>query len=75
MGSKYPILPPEDIIRVLRKYGFEKVSQKGSHAKFKNSSSHTRIVIIPMHSEIQRGTLKSILLQAGIDLEDFLNNL
>ena len=36
MSSKYPILPPKDIIKVLLKYGFFKVSQKGSHAKYKN---------------------------------------
>ena len=33
------------------------------------------IVIIPMHSEIARGTLKSILEQAGMSLEEFLSNL
>jgi len=75
MGSKYPVLPPNDIIRVLRKYSFEKVSQKGSHAKYKNNSEPVKIVIIPMHSEIQKGTLKSILLQADIDIDEFLRNL
>jgi hypothetical protein len=28
--------------------------------------------IIPIHDTVARGTLKSILLQAGIELEDFL---
>lgn len=32
MGSKYPVLTPHQIIKVLTKLGFEKVSQKGSHA-------------------------------------------
>lgn len=72
MGSKYPVLPPEDIIRVLRGFGFEKVSQKGSHAKYVKSGVDKKVVIIPMHSEIAKGTLKSILEQAGITLEEFL---
>lgn len=72
MPSKYPILSPKDIIKALRKIGFEKVSQKGSHAKYKNSTFPVRTVIIPMHSEIAKGTLKSILEQANISLEDFL---
>lgn len=75
MGSKYPVLPPNDIIRVLKKYGFEKISQKGSHAKFKNNSNPIKIVIIPMHNEIQKGTLKSILQQADIDIDEFLQSL
>lgn len=69
MSSKYPILKPDEIIKKLEKYGFKFVSQKGSHMKYSDGS---KIVIIPNHYEIARGTLKSILLQAGIDLDDFL---
>ena len=32
MSSKYPVLPPNKIIKVMRKLGFYKMSQKGSHA-------------------------------------------
>lgn len=35
----------------------------------------SKIFVIPMHNEIAKGTLKSILEQANIELEDFLNNL
>ena len=72
MPSKYPVLKPSEIIRVLEKYGFKFVKQKGSHIKYSNG---WKIVIIPNHSEIAKGTLKSILKQANIDLDDFLNNL
>jgi predicted RNA binding protein YcfA (HicA-like mRNA interferase family) len=75
MGSKYPVLAPEKIIRVLLKLGFYKVSQKGSHVKYKKDGEPTRIVIIPMHYEVAKGTLQSILEQAGITLEEFLENL
>lgn len=74
MSSKYPILPPNKIIRAMKKMGFEKCSQKGSHAKYINIKTGD-IFIIPMHDEIARGTLRSILEQANIDLEDFLENL
>jgi len=69
MPSKYPVLKPQEIITKLSRFGFSKVSQKGSHIKMSNG---IRIVIIPEHSEVAKGTLKSILLQAGISLEDFL---
>lgn len=74
MSSKYPILPPNKIIKAMKKLGFEKCSQKGSHAKYINILTGN-IFIIPMHNEIAKGTLKSILEQANIDLEDFLNYL
>lgn len=74
MSSKYPVLPPDKIIKVMKKLGFQKISQKGSHAKYIKQISG-RIFIIPMHYEIAKGTLKSILEQADVELEDFLKNL
>jgi len=69
MAGKYPILKPNDIISALSKRGFVYKSQKGSHAKY--SDGH-RTAIIPIHDTVAKGTLKSILLQAGIELEDFI---
>ena len=36
MSSKIPVLPPDKIIKVLKKFGFEKCSQRGNHAKYVN---------------------------------------
>ena len=69
MPSKYPILKPTEVIKRLQKKGFEFVSQKGSHAKYSNG---IYTYIIPMHDEVQKGTLRSILSQAHIELEEFL---
>lgn len=74
MSSKYPVLPPDKIIKVMKKFGFYKISQKGSHAKYINKETG-KIFIIPMHYEIAKGTLKSILEQADIELNQFLENL
>jgi len=67
---KYPILRPAEIISVLSQKGFYYKSQKGSHAKYTNGKHN---VIIPMHDTIARGTLKSILFQANIELDEFLS--
>ena len=74
MSSKYPVLSPKEIIKAMKKLGFENLSQKGSHVKYLNKETGN-IFIIPMHAEIAKGTLKSILEQADIDLEIFLKNL
>ena len=66
---KYPILKPNEIIAALSREGFYFKSQKGSHAEYTNGN---RVVIIPIHDTVARGTLKSILIQANIELEDFL---
>ena len=75
MSSKYPVLPPKKIIKIMeREFGFEKISQKGSHVKYKNFSTQ-RIFIIPMHKEVAAGTLKSILEQANIELDEFMKSI
>ena len=67
---KYPILRPIEIISALSHKGFDFKSQRGSHAKYTNGQY---TVIIPMHDTVARGTLKSILIQANIEIEEFLN--
>ncbi|MCL1823597.1 MAG: type II toxin-antitoxin system HicA family toxin [Oscillospiraceae bacterium] len=73
MGSKYPVLKPQEIIRILENLGFIFKSQKGSHAKYVKiqKDSPTKTVIIPMHDIVAKGTLKSIIKQAGLTIEEF----
>lgn len=64
----------KDIISVLNRFSFEFVTQKGSHAKLRNSEGRT--VIIPMNrKEIPMGTFRSIIKQSGIDIKVFMENL
>lgn len=61
------------IVSVLERVGFELVSQKGSHGKFKeNTNGVARIVIVPLAKrEIPYGTFRSIVRQAGLSEDDF----
>ena len=72
MSSSIPILSSKEVVKRLQKLGFVKVSQKGSNAKYRNLNNN-RICIVPMHYEIAKGTLISILEQADIELSEFLN--
>ena len=65
-------LPYREVKRKLENNGFREVSQKGSHVKFiKESSNEIRTTIVPHHKEIAIGTLRSILRQACISIEEF----
>ncbi|WP_079046118.1 type II toxin-antitoxin system HicA family toxin [Carbonactinospora thermoautotrophica] len=66
-------LSGEDVGRALERGGFVHVSTKGSHAKYRDGHGHT--VIIPMHRELAPGTLRSILRQAGWDVETLQSHL
>ena len=70
--SRTPALTPDEIIRLLKKHGFELLRTKGSHQIFKNRSTG-RMTVVPMHKrDLPKGTLLSILKQAGIDKEELL---
>ena len=64
-----PVLKPEQIIKGLEGNGFRFVKQRGSHRKYKKNG---RTVIVPMHYEVAKGTLLSILEQSGLTLAELL---
>jgi predicted RNA binding protein YcfA (HicA-like mRNA interferase family) len=70
--AKLPVISGAECIKALQKAGFVISSQKGSHVKLKNGS---RTVIVPNHKELDRGTLRSIIAQAGMTVEEFLARL
>ena len=60
-----PIVSGAEVERALGKLGFDRASQRGSHVKLRHADG--RVAIVPMHRELKRGTLASVLRQAGID--------
>ncbi len=59
-------LKPVGIIKLLKKNGFDVVSQNGSHVKLRNSDTG-RQVIVPLHNkDLKKGTEHEILKQAGL---------
>ena len=72
---KLPILSGKKLIKILYKIGFKHIRTRGSHAILnKEDSEKGKITIpIPLHPELAKGTLKSIMKQAGINLEEVLD--
>ncbi len=65
--SKLPLVSASDLIQVLQKQGFQVLRQKGSHIVLqKRTPEEVRTTVVPNHSEIAKGTLRSILRQTGI---------
>lgn len=71
---KLPILSGAEVVKMLEKgFGFQLVSQKGSHIKLRKTiNSKTITTIIPDHKELMTGTLRGVLDLANIDIEDFM---
>lgn len=70
---KLPIASGIDVVKALSKIGYEHVRTKGSHAILNTQTEKGKITIpVPLHKELAKGTLKSIMKQAGLSLEDLL---
>ena len=54
------------MVRALEKLGFARTGGKGCHVKLRKGS---HVVVVPMHSELAPGTMRSVLEQAGIDAQ------
>ena len=64
------LLSSEEIVKILLTNGFEFVSQRGSHRKYRNVSGET--VIVPAgRKQMPRGTALSIIRQSGLDRKLF----
>jgi predicted RNA binding protein YcfA (HicA-like mRNA interferase family) len=62
------------VVAVLQGAGFVVVGQEGSHVKL-SSGKRTVIVKDAKGKDVKRGTLRSILEQAGMSEEEFLARL
>ena len=64
-------LSGRDLVRVLLKIGFIVKRQRGSHIVLRRTDPPARVVV-PDHKELRIGTLRSILNNAGMTVEDLL---
>jgi predicted RNA binding protein YcfA (HicA-like mRNA interferase family) len=64
MSPALPQASGREVVRALEGAGFAHTSTKGSHAKLRHPDG--RVVIVPLHKSVARGTLSSILRQAGL---------
>jgi predicted RNA binding protein YcfA (HicA-like mRNA interferase family) len=62
----------KDTIRRLEKLGFKRIRQRGSHVVLKKQTTEGEIgCVVPLHKELAVGTLRGILRQAKLSVEEF----
>ena len=69
---KLPPLSGREIIRALERLGLEQAAQRGSHVKLRRAGVSC---VVPLHSEVKKGTLAGILRQAQLTIDEFMHGL
>ena len=67
-----PILSGQEVVNVLKKIGYEKDRQRGSHIIVRQHKKPYRRITIPDHKEIAKGTLRAIIRESGLSVEEFI---
>ena len=68
--SGLPRISGAEWVKALRRIGFYDRRQHGSHIIMRRSDPFAQVVV-PNHKELDRGTLRAIIRQAGLGVEEF----
>ncbi len=70
--TKLPVISGKEAIKALERAGFVATRQRGSHVRMEKAASEKMTKItVPLHDNLDRGTLKSIIKSAGLTVEEF----
>lgn len=69
--TKLPVISGQQCVKSLEKVGYSFSRQKGSHIILKREDPPSRLVV-PDHRELDRGTLRAIIRQASLTVEEFV---
>jgi len=72
MSPSLPVISGDDAVSVLTRLGFRFVRQTGSHMILRRDDPFAQLTV-PRHKVLDRGTLRSIIRQAGLSVEAFIS--
>jgi len=69
--SKLPVVSGHEAVKIFLKIGYIFDHQKGSHIILRNIHPPFRRLTVPNHKTIARGTLRSLIREAGLTVAQF----
>ena len=73
MSPPLPVVSGKEAIRAFAKAGYVESRQRGSHVRLVHSISGLRAPLtVPLHKELDAGTLRSLIRTSGLSIDEFL---
>ena len=69
--SHLPRISGREVAKALEKIGYTFDRQKGSHMILRQRLAPHRRIVVPDHKEIAKGTLRSIIRECGLSVDEF----
>jgi len=70
--DKLPSVKARQVIRVLETIGFQRIRQSGSHVTYRHPEGRWTIVSVHPGKTIPKGTLRKIIRDAGLTVDEFI---
>ena len=74
MSQKLPVISGKEAVKAFSRAGWHVDRIAGSHAVMRKEGSEVTLSV-PLHPDMRKGLLRSLMKDAGIDLEEFLTYL
>ena len=68
---KLPVVSGSKAVKAFCRLGYEVDVQEGSHMILRHSESPHRRLSVPNHKELAKGTLRALIREAGLTVEQF----
>ncbi len=69
--SALPVVSGREVVKALGKIGYVLDRQRGSHMILRLRVPPHRRLTVPDHKEVAKGTLRAIIRQGGLTVEEF----
>ena len=70
--TKLPVLSGRRLVAALAALGYRLDRQRGSHMMLRQEEPPFRRLTVPDHAELPKGTLRAIIREAGLTVEELL---
>lgn len=68
---KLPVVSGAEAIAAFRRAGYEWDGQHGSHVILRRAGPPHRRLSVPNHKELAKGTLRALIREAGLTVDEF----
>ena len=71
--AQLPVVSGAQAVKAFERVGYEFSHQRGSHVVLRRIEQPNRHLSVPNHKELGRGLLRSLIRDAGLTVEEFVN--
>ena len=70
--TRLPAVSARDAIKAFCRHGYEVDHQTGSHVVLRTPQAPHRRLVVPNHAGLAKGTLRALLRDAGLTVDEFV---